>query len=355
MALTYNRPNLAHIQALRGLAALLVMGHHLELQEPKFTSNPILPDLFNFGIAGVDMFFVISGFIMVYVTTSWTQGSVQNSLSFLKARIFRIYPLYWVISAILLVLYLIRPDMVFSSRADTPDILKSFLLWPDKTEPLLLVGWTLIHEMGFYLIFAALLLGAAKFRFVGLLIWAVIIFTAHLLGLHKFSPVADVLFHPLSLEFIAGAMIGWIYTKQYTFDLRLLYGLGLAAIAFCLWQYLGSTAELFFTDWSRVLYLTIPLSLIILIMATRDRLRLSCPKPLTLLGDWSYSLYLTHVLSISLIGRLWTAFNWPDIPSLLLVLMVASCIAIAALTFYAIENPLRRAAKKWRKVKPSTD
>lgn len=344
----HTRQKLAHIQALRGIAALLVVGHHLELQEPKFTSTPILPDIFNFGMAGVDLFFVISGFIMVYVTASWDHGSVQKSLSFLKARILRIYPLYWIISAALFGLYLIWPEMVFSSRSEAPHIFKSFLLWPNTTEPLLLVGWTLIHEMGFYLVFALLLLGAAKFRVAGLIIWALIILAANYTGLNKLGPITAIIFHPLSLEFIAGAIIGWIYMKRDIFNLRLLYGLVFAGLAFCIWQYIGSTQELFFTDWSRVLYLTLPLSFLVLVMALRDKLNINCPTPLTKLGDWSYSLYLTHVLSISLIGHLWTALKLPDIPWLLLCVMAIACIIVAAISYYVIENPLLRLSKKLR-------
>jgi len=143
----------------------MVMLSHLFIIEQKYSQDQILPNVLNFGMAGVDIFFVISGFIMVYVTHKWTAGAAKHIPEFLSSRALRIYPLYWIVSLPLLGLYLLRPDLVFSASVwNEPNLLKSFLLWPDVAYPLLEIGWTLIHEMSFYLIFALILIAPRRIR-----------------------------------------------------------------------------------------------------------------------------------------------------------------------------------------------
>jgi len=84
---------LDHIQALRGIAALMVVVSHLLIIERKYSVDQILGEWAVFGMAGVDLFFVISGFIMVYVMWDRPRG-VKASAEFLWGRASRIYPLY---------------------------------------------------------------------------------------------------------------------------------------------------------------------------------------------------------------------------------------------------------------------
>ena len=102
---------LSNIQALRGLAALLVVFTHLPSMEIKHGGDSILPAFIRFGISGVDLFFVISGFIMVYVTWE-SRRNAKNSLKFLFARLSRIYPIYWFIAALVLAAWKIQPDLM---------------------------------------------------------------------------------------------------------------------------------------------------------------------------------------------------------------------------------------------------
>jgi len=127
---------LDHIQALRGIAALMVVVSHLLIIERKYSVDQILGDWAIYGMAGVDLFFVISGFIMVYVMWDRPRGP-KAAGEFLWGRASRIYPLYWVVSLVLFALWLVRPDMVFSSIDAPPDIVKSFALFPDDREPMI--------------------------------------------------------------------------------------------------------------------------------------------------------------------------------------------------------------------------
>jgi exopolysaccharide production protein ExoZ len=132
------------IQAARGFAANLVVLSHLSIVEAKYTTGDVLPAFAFYGIAGVDLFFVLSGFIMVAVA-----GHYTGPIDFLWRRFTRIYPTYWLVSLPVLALAIVAPAFV-NSLIQTPIALwRSFLLIPDRTPPLLAVGWTLVHEIVF--------------------------------------------------------------------------------------------------------------------------------------------------------------------------------------------------------------
>ncbi|MEA2116633.1 MAG: acyltransferase, partial [Thermodesulfobacteriota bacterium] len=132
-----------NIQALRGVAVLLVVFFHMVTIEKKYGgTNTLLSDYFQFGMFGVDLFFVISGFVMVTVSRGKFQQPRQAA-TFLYHRISRIYPMYWFYSLLVLAVFLLQPSFVNSSQFGQVNILASFLLLPQKHLPLLMVGWTL--------------------------------------------------------------------------------------------------------------------------------------------------------------------------------------------------------------------
>jgi len=105
-----------NIQALRGIAVLLVVFSHMLPIENKYSAtDKILPDIFMIGISGVDLFFLISGFVMVSVTQN-TNQSISKIKLFLYHRFTRIYPLYWFYSILILTVFLLQPSMVNNSQ-----------------------------------------------------------------------------------------------------------------------------------------------------------------------------------------------------------------------------------------------
>src|SRR5215831_12084637 len=153
-------PEIRSIQVLRAVAALMVFGGHLGAEIGQ-NSIVAVPGWSGIGAAGVDLFFVISGFIMVYVSRDLF-GRPEAPLQFLQRRLIRIVPLYWLVSGVLLAHALLRYDAAALAAADLSPahISASFLFipWPRPSgdiEPLLRPGWTLNYEMMFYLIFAA--------------------------------------------------------------------------------------------------------------------------------------------------------------------------------------------------------
>ena len=158
------------IQAARAIAANLVVFSHLFFVEAKYTASSILPAFTLYGIAGVDLFFVVSGFIMVAVA-----GRDRGPIEFLWRRATRIYPTYWLVSLTVRATSLIAPTFVNSSITTPISLWRSFLLIPDRTFPLLAVGWTLVYEMYFYLGIRNFL-GATNFGFC----WSYCMGRAHL-------------------------------------------------------------------------------------------------------------------------------------------------------------------------------
>lgn len=164
------------IQALRGLAAILVVITHVTLALHERV-DPLIP-VWDAGSFGVWLFFVISGFVM---TTS-TQGKrgLHAAIYFFKRRIQRIVPIYWITTALKILAVYIAPAATISSALDFNHIVASFFFIPSiniegEIKPILPVGWTLNFEMFFYLIFGTSLIFSrpAALAFVALIIFAI--------------------------------------------------------------------------------------------------------------------------------------------------------------------------------------
>jgi exopolysaccharide production protein ExoZ len=119
------------LQVARGVAANLVVLAHLHDLEAKYTAGGLLPPATVYGVAGVDLFFVLSGFIMVAVA-----GRNTGPLQFLWRRAAKIYPTYWLVSLAMLTATIIAPAIYQSSSAPV-SLWRSFLLVPGPTLPLL--------------------------------------------------------------------------------------------------------------------------------------------------------------------------------------------------------------------------
>lgn len=332
---------LHNIQALRGIAALFVAFSHLFIMEQKYSDDQILGVWIELGMVGVDLFFVISGFIMVHVAWNFRRG-LGAVAEFIFARAGRIYPLYWLVSLATFLVWMWKPEIVFSSSAGSPDFLKSFLLLPDVTFPFLAIGWTLIHEVFFYLIFAMALLLKPKWMLPFLIGWTVVLTIGIFNNLTDLSPLMGILFNPLSFEFLLGAFAAWILKTYNARLVRSALGLGLLLSAMALFYSYAYHCGMPSTFSDRALYFGLPATLIVYGMAGIERDGKKWSKKMSRLGDWSYSLYLTHILSLSLLGRLWNQIAqpgyWDNI--LMLVLMPVFAVLISYLSWRFAEKPM---------------
>lgn len=275
------------IQVLRGVAALLVTLHHFCLTTVHYgdTAIPGIGFMAEWGQCGVDIFFCISGFVMLLAISS-----ASNPLDFLTRRAIRIYPTYWAASALfalaILVIALAKTGAPNNPLFDWGYLFRSFLLWPsispaDGSEmPLLEQGWTLSYELLFYLLVAAFV---RPLRSLGISVTCI---TVAFAVLNVFTgmladPAARAFFsNPIYFEFILGAGV-FLVARSWR-------GLG-APILFAGFVLLTFRAQ----PTARVIAWGVPAALILYgVVVLEGKFRY--PKALVLLGDSSYSLYLTH-------------------------------------------------------------
>lgn len=337
-------PRLQTLQAARAVAANLVVFSHLLSVEAKYTGGGVLPASALYGMAGVDLFFVLSGFIMVAVA-----GVSVRPAEFLWRRIVRIYPSYWLVSLAVLAVTFIAPQIVNSSVEGPISVWRSFLLVPAPTVPLLAVGWTLVHEMYFYIVFAILLLLRLP-TLAGLLVWATVLVVVTLLAPDQVSafPVLHVMTSPLTAEFMMGALIGVLWRRRCTAGATTASIVGAAALALSIF-YIAPTIPLVtnpqFELW-RVAIFCIPCTLVIYGLAGIESLYHVKPWPLlVLIGDSSYAVYLLHVLVLSTIGRAIAFFSPFGSIGISVVLIVTGWVAanVAGILFHFLfERPTLR-------------
>lgn len=268
---------LQSIQALRGLAALFVVIYHtraLELKsiaENGLTEAPLIAGAFTNGYAGVDLFFVISGFIMVYVTQAGQSG-LRPAAEFLFARAARIYPVWWAFAGLMVVYVVVaygvsgdNPGWAAASNGQPtgPFLFKSFLLQPQAAFPILSVGWTLVHEMYFYLVFSLLMLSPRRLVPIFLAGWAAIIVAGSVLGVAEPYAVnwLTLAVHPMTAEFILGTLAGLLVTHG------IIRHSGILTLIAMLWLLVGlcyqgveDSAALM---WGRVIWFGLPCTLFV--------------------------------------------------------------------------------------------
>ncbi|MFN7056044.1 acyltransferase family protein [Hyphomonas sp.] len=273
------------IQMLRGLAAMLVVFYHIRASETQMIQRaggaelPMMGGIFANGYLGVDLFFVISGFIMVFVAGA-SPASPRTSAEFLFARAARIYPLWWAFAGLMSVYMLLTYGLTGVSETGQTAIgrgippleylLKSFLLVPQPEYPVLAVGWTLVHEMHFYIVFALILLAPRMFRPWLVALWAGLVIAGALMGLS--GPVGGTLLqlatHPMSLEFILGAGAAWLVTSGRRWRPGLITAVAAFWLLFAACFHGEPTA--YTLVWGRVLWFGLPCALLVYGFASLD-------------------------------------------------------------------------------------
>ena len=340
-----------HIQALRGIAVLLVLFYHLTKIESKYTHGfSLLPKTLSIGMSGVDLFFVISGFVIVVITRNAFQSGRKLG-HFLYHRVTRIYPLYWLYSLLLLAVFLVKPELINSAQSGQVNIVASFLLLPQRLLPLLAVGWTLIHEMYFYVVFALLLLFPRRWLLSLLSVWGIAVIGSYLLFSEENNPIIQIMSHPLTLEFIVGCFIAY---ASFTNKLSSLAWKSLF-LAFIWWiAAYGIYVSLGFglepVNAIRVVLFGVPAALTVFGLVNIEKTTgLTPPKWLVIIGDASFSIYLSHVLVISTIGRVWNKLGIINAfgNGIALIVICASALAIGMLSYRFLERPMLNITRRF--------
>ena len=335
-----------NIQALRAIAAMLVVVAHFQ---PLLAQVHPLLSWVGLGRAGVDLFFVISGFIMVYTTEREPVGPKTFALR----RFQRIAPLYWAVTLVLFALALVAPSVLGASRPEPVWLLKSLLFIPfDKGDgtanPLLPVGWTLNYEMFFYALFAlALFLPARRARY---LLAAVLIGGLGVVGFFADFEQLHVQFYtrPILIEFAAGVLIGLFVARLP----RVKGGLQVAALgllAAVMLVILAASGLAAPDERLRVLLALAGAAGLVKIALILERGGVAVRSRLVLeLGHASYAIYLTHMFvsqAVILALRV-TGLSGPAVSLAAALAGIAACAAAGVAVHHLFERPVDRTIRR---------
>lgn len=320
------------IQYLRGVAALMVAWHHGVGQLPGLEAHFPL----RFGTSGVDLFFVISGFIMVMTTA----GKSVPPGSFIARRLIRVAPLYWVLTLALVAVILVAPSLFRTTVLTPASLAQSLLFIPHLSPshagmiwPVLVPGWTLNYEMFFYALFAASL--AFRHRLAVLVATlATLVAAGYVLGPFA-NPIARTYTDPILLEFAAGAVIGHLWIAG-----RLNLPIPVSLIGALI-----GAALLVLRDAPPLANYTQLLGAVLVVIGSLNMSQLNRQNNvLRALGDASYSIYLTHIFTLGAWRWVWAKAhldaNSLPMATLFMVLALALCAVVGWLSFLWLETPL---------------
>lgn len=341
------------VQALRGFAAAIVVIHHSTLM---WTQRVISPDSTAYwanGAAGVDIFFVISGFVMA-VSTIGREHKTHPAGNFMMRRIIRIVPIYWFLTFLYLLKWVVvhrYPQFAngaHSVKVSAAYIVSSLLFIPYRnsfgnTQPLLIVGWTLSFEMFFYLLFA----GALALRIGVVRVLTPILILLAIVGTMRSPswPAFTSLASPLLLEFLAGLLLGHAVIRGFRSRNWLFPAAAAVALPILLFGSLSGP---------RILLWGVPAYLIVQgVVLLEDRWGTLWPKWLLLIGDASYSLYLSHLLVFAVLIKILPRLHLmnhgivriQDEAITILICLVIS-VAVAIPLYWWVEKPATRILRR---------
>jgi exopolysaccharide production protein ExoZ len=334
---------LLSIQYLRGFAAgLVVIFHAIDHLKSSEQTYGVLA---GFGRIGVDIFFIISGFIVWLITIK----AEAKRADFLIHRAIRIFPLYWFFTLAAIAAALVMPSAFRYTTLEPDHVLKSLLLLPAQhpklpgVYPVLQQGWTLEYEVFFYAVFCLFL---PLFNGRRLVIILAVLFALFGIGLAVTpqSAAVQVYTSPLLLEFAGGITLGYLYTRG------VIAGPVIATLLVVLFIVLALPCSVFVTDdLLRVVWWGGPSVLLVYGLLCMERgVGLPNVHFLKLLGDASYSLYLSHPFALGAVRQLWKGAPATSDPTS--ILYVVSCFAAAVMLglicHLFIEKPTLKACRR---------
>jgi exopolysaccharide production protein ExoZ len=345
----------ANIQALRAFAAMAVVWHHLET---RINSEMDGPHMGFTGMSGVDVFFVISGFIMFHTTN----GSGKTAAQFWLDRFIRIAPLYWLATGLVVALCLLGLHPNATKALDGGDVVAALAFFPDVRADgvpytVLDVGWTLVFEAWFYLLFGL----AFALRSQGKALAALSVLFGALALVRGFAPglpfALEYWFRPITLEFAAGGALALLWRSRAVAGLSqrvlrvggwVLLSVGLVALLIGGWRLgwrLNHDFEL------RLIVFGAPAVMIVAGALALEKVGVTVRSPFVLLlGAASYSIYLCHQFVVEgiekLAGVIVHQVTLPiDLGMILVGLVTAAALGIGI--HRHIELPLTRSLKRF--------
>ena len=365
------------VQGLRAVAVLLVVWTH-SIVAAAYHSTPKQATFFHlksFGACGLDIFFVISGFIVSLVASRAITQDQPSARTFLSRRFTRIFPLYWILTGVVIVeAELGRFPILWHQVPWLPTLL---LLpgWRYPVPPLILsLGWSLVFEVYFYLVLAAWMRLSPRhlIRNTTLFLAGMVALGA-VIGIHR--PWLVIWSNPVALEFLFGCLIAQLVIKLAATAssnrsgiplasarrarmlgpwLAAVGAIALAATVFTGYGYASEASSIMagLDGWLRLGVWGVPSGLLVLgAVLWRPAMQSITARGLVLLGDASYSIYLCTNPTRSMVEHFWRIFGYwgGDVG---VALCVLACLAVGLLCYLAIERPIMRFFHNWYKQLP---
>lgn len=330
---------LTYIQILRFVASTLVVIFHAIGTGGYVTQHEDskVIDVLAYGGHGVDLFFVISGFIIYYSTHTL----VKTPQMFLWRRAERIIPIYWFMYLLLIVIYVVAPSAFKSTEwFNFRFMFESmfFVSFIDGHLPAVFVGWSLEYEMFFYLSVSFLLLRKEKAWDELIVIFALLVMLNAMPVPQRFETVHGFFTNPLILEFIFGIIVARIFIGKHTSKL---------AMAFVV----VSLLSVAWMDHSnRAIAAGLPSTILVAAGAylSKSRSRPSWfEKALARLGDASYSTYLLQIFVISAAGK-YLPRIYPLSWGMFIATTTLLTISSGYILFMFVERPLLNMCRRFR-------
>jgi exopolysaccharide production protein ExoZ len=336
---------LGRVQALRFFAAFAVLVGHLQ-HEVLIRVMPGVPfrtfTAIDGGI-GVDMFFVISGFIMYYISGD-AFGQPGGWRRFASRRFLRIAPLYYVATLSMLAAAAMFAKHVDSDAIGVIPAVASFFFLPlpnaaGAMAPVLKLGWTLNYEAYFYAIFMLALVFPKR---IGLVVLFGVLLG--IVGLAQLVPgrlpMLDFWGQPIVLEFAAGVILAMVYRAGWRIPTHQALALIAGGLVLTITlRHFGLSAYA-----PRAVAQGIPAALIVCAVVLWQAATSTgfLARLLEFGGNASYALYLSHPFSIRAATIIWGALGGPQSPWLFIAFTTVAALATAALVHIGIEKPLDR-------------
>jgi peptidoglycan/LPS O-acetylase OafA/YrhL len=343
--------NYLGVQALRAVAAALVVLHHsIMMWLAWIVHRPTAPHWRN-GASGVDIFFTISGFVMA-ISAPGLAGKANKAGLFLSRRFTRIVPLYWGATTAKIAILKLWPSAALNPVGTPWRILASYLFIPanngkGEMYPVLDVGWTLSYEVFFYLLFsAALALDLYPLAFLAPCLTAV-----GLVAMLRPATWPDftILASTMVIEFLYGVILAHLVTRKKLPGSRV--GMLLLAGGFAALMLIPQAPP----NWKFLAWGLPAAAVVTGAVALERKYGARLPKWLLEAGDASYALYLVHTFIMPFLGNILGRLRLPGTVSLAaaIVLGLGISFPVSLLVHRWVEKPLMSLFKK--RPKPATE
>ena len=337
------RRNLRLIQLSRALVPLLVLLFHANESMLIYFNVNILGFSISTASGGVFYFFALSGF-MVYYLYHNKFGSLQALKDFLYKRFIRIYPVYWIITLCILLIYFVFPGLGNGSEGEVATIITSLFLLPTGIEPILGVAWSLVHTVFFYLIFSLLFLKSKKMIMAFYVVWIVasLLYTTGILSSSHY--LINFLFNFNNVIFILGIACAFLVLK---IDFNVYISIFFVVIGIIGFPLAWFNSKYLWVDLNLQVITSIASVFLLIGLASIDfKKELTIPRFAKYLGDASFSIYLIHKVALSVICRILSLSSFFFIHYIVAAIIITVFSIIAGCIVYSIiEKPINKGLK----------